>query len=124
MVKKLFLLSVIFGLLCSVSTVVYGAEAVETANLPQNQNQKGTSWKAAGQEIGEAAHAVGDATADSSKHIWNETKKESAEAWGAAKKGSTEAWEAAKKQGKAAWEEGKASIHDATAPPPAASETD
>lgn len=124
--KKLFFVSVIFGFLCVVSTAVYGVAAEGATPAPQ----EGSSWKAAGEEIGEAAHAVQGATADSSKQIWDETKKESAEAWNAAKKGSAKAWEAAKKQGKSAWEEGKASIHEvtapasATAPAPVAPETD
>lgn len=84
-----------------------------------------SKWSKAGGEIGEAAHAVGDATADSSKKAWqatkegsedtwDATKEGSKEAWEATKEGSTEAWDKTKSKSKELWEKGKAKVHDAT----------
>jgi len=130
--KKILAIGLFFGMMSSLSVVYASEEAVVEA--PAAANEAG-GWTKAGDEIGEAAHAVGDATADSSKKAWNATKEGSAEAWDATKKGSkeawdatkdgsAEAWDATKESSKSAWSKGKAKIHDATAPAPPVPEGD
>lgn len=52
-------------------------------------------WSSAGQEISQAASAVGSATAETAEEAWEATKQVSGEAWEATKEVSGEAWHAA-----------------------------
>ena len=52
------------------------------------------NWSRAGQEIGEAASAVGHATAETAEEVWDATKHGSKQAWEATKEVSGEAWDA------------------------------
>ncbi len=98
MKRKILALTLLLGLSCSVANI-----QAEEAIVPEEPGK----WEKAGHEIGDAAHAVGDATADSSKRAWDTTKEE-----------SVEAWDSTKKKSKELWEDGKAKLHDATAPEP------
>lgn len=129
--KNILAITLFFWMSGMVSTVCAQEVAVDAAAVPE----KASGWQKAGDEIGEAAHAVGDATADSSKKAWDATKDGSKEAWEATREGSAEAWDATKEesakawkatkeQSKTAWEKGKEKIHDATAPTPATAEGD
>lgn len=107
--KKMIAMVLFFGMVGATSACASEAVAEGTAAEP-------SKWSKAGGEIGEAAHAVGDATADTSKKAWDATKEGSEEAWDATKEGSTEAWDTTKSKSKELWEKGKAQLHDATAP--------
>ncbi|MBU1453497.1 MAG: hypothetical protein KKD01_02125 [Proteobacteria bacterium] len=97
MKKKILALTMLLGLTCAVAAI----QAEEEKILPEEPGK----WEKAGQEIEDAAHAVGDATTDSSKKVWNTTKDE-----------SVGAWDTTKKKSKELWEEGKAKLHEVTAP--------
>ena len=58
------------------------------------QAEEEGNWSRAGQEIGEAASAVGHATADTAEEVWDATKQGSKKAWKATKEVSGEAWDA------------------------------
>lgn len=126
--KKIIAMVLFLGMVGATSVWASETVAEGTAAEP-------SKWSKAGGEIGEAAHAVGDATTDTSKKAWKATKEGSEEAWDATKEGSQEAWEATKEgsteawdttksKSKELWEKGKAKVHDATAPdaPEAAAE--
>lgn len=114
--KKIVAMLVLVGMIGATSAL-----ASENATATEAEPSK---WSRAGEEIGEAAHAVGDASADSSKKAWKATKDGSAEAWDATKEGSAEAWDNTKSKSKEMWEKGKAKVHDATAPDAQALESD
>jgi len=107
--KKIVAMFFIIGMIGATS--VLASEDVTKAAVGEP-----SKWSKAGDEIGAAAHAVGDATADSSQKAWEATKEGSAEAWDATKEGSAEAWDSTKSRSKEMWEKGKAKVHDATAP--------
>ncbi len=81
-----------------ISAVPLYAENTEIADISDE-------WKKAGSEIGQAAHAVEEATVESSRAIWKTTKEE-----------SSKAWKEAKEKGIEVWELGKAKLHEASAP--------
>lgn len=96
--------------------MVGAASAWASEAVVEGTTAEPSKWSKAGGEIGEAAHAVGDATADTSQKAWKATKEGSEEAWDATKEGSTEAWDKTKSKSKELWEKGKSKVHDATAP--------
>ena len=80
------------------------------------------SWQKAGEELKEAAAAVGDASKESwndvehgSEVMWDKTRKESGEAWGNIKDVSEETWNRIKGSTSAGYTSIKKKIHDATA---------
>lgn len=114
--NKITIMTLVLGLLYGV-TVVSAQETVVQDPVPAEEPGK---WKKAGEEIAEAADAVGDATVDSSKKAWKTTKDGSVKAWDATKKGSAEALDATKEKSHELWEEGKEKFHEVTAPEPVA----
>ncbi len=100
-------------LVCSVMLGTVSAFASESA--AEAANGEPSKWSKAGEEIGEAAKAVGDATVDSSKKAWDATKEGSKEAWDKTKEGSKEILDKTKTKTKELLEKGKAKVHDATA---------
>lgn len=104
--------------------MVGATSALAVENATEKSAEEPSKWSKAGEEIGEAVHAVGDATADSSKKAWKATKEGSAEAWDATKEESVEAWDKTKSKSKEMWEKGKANVHDATAPDAQSLESD
>ncbi|HIP82978.1 MAG TPA: hypothetical protein EYH19_05310 [Desulfocapsa sulfexigens] len=124
--KKILAIALFLWMISAYSSV----SAQEPAAVEPPVVERETGWKKAGDEIIEAAHAVGDATADYSRKVWQSTKEGSVEVWDATKDGSQEAWNATKKSiqeawkatrdgSQEAWEKSKAKIHDVTAPEPA-----
>lgn len=107
--KKIVAMLLLLGMIGATSTLA-------SEDATEGVTEELSKWSKAGEEIGEAAHAVGDATADSSKKAWKATKEGSVEAWDATKEGSAEAWDKTKSKSKEMWEKGKANVHDATAP--------
>ena len=88
-------------------------------------------WESAGREVQDAAGAVAEATRESTGTAWDAIKSGSAEMWDKTKSGSQElyhtagerskeAWHATKEESQDLWHKGKALIHEATAPEPAA----
>lgn len=100
-----------------------------------------SAWDRAGQQIGEAARAVGDASAESwqktkkaSSNGWDKTKEVSGETWDKTKKGSAKAvdsggdaldsagdkaatlWDKTKKGTSSWFNRTKQNVHDMTAP--------
>jgi hypothetical protein len=98
-----------------------GVQAQGTTVVPPEQESK---WKKAGEEIKEAAGAVGEASKDSfekaregSASAWDKTKKGSAELWHKTKEGSGEAWDKTKDGSAKAWDktkEGSEEVWDKT----------
>ena len=107
--KKMIAMVLFLGMIGATSALASEAVAEGTAS-------EASKWSKAGEEISEAAHAVGDATTDSSKKAWDATKDGSEDAWDATKEGSAEAWDKTKSKSKEMWEKGKSKLHDATAP--------
>jgi hypothetical protein len=113
--KKIVVMVLFAGIICGVSNAYADEAAGEGAVVAEDGK-----WDKAGGEISEAAHAIGDATVDTSKKAWDATREGSTEAWDATKEGSAKAWDVTKEKTRSAWEKGKAQLHDATAPEPAA----
>lgn len=119
--KKLLMMVLALGLLsattsmASDTTVEEPAEAAVEKTAVETGVGEGepSKWNKAGEEVKEAAHAVGDATVDTSKKVWGATKEESAGVW-----------DKTKSKSKEIWEKGKAKVHDATAPKAADEDAD
>ena len=89
------------------SGMIGATSAWASETVAEGTTVEPSKWSKAGGEIGEAAHAVGDATADTSQKAWKATKEGSEEAWDATKEGSQEAWEATKEGSTEAWDKTK-----------------
>lgn len=124
------------------------ATGIHAEDPPVVQPEEESKWRKAGQEIKEAAGAIGEASQDSfdkaregSAELWDKTKEGSEEAWDKTKEGSEEAWDKTKEGSEEVWdktkegsieiwektkettEEGydavKEKVHEMTAPEPA-----
>jgi phage-related tail protein len=95
---------------------IVAATSISASEIVVEETTEPSNWSKAGEEISEAADAVGDATADTSKKVWKTTKDGSVEAWDKTKKGTKEAWGKTKEESKELWEKGRAKLHEATAP--------
>jgi heat shock protein HslJ len=69
--------------------------------------QQDDPWSNAGEEVREAADAVGKATSDAARRAWETTKRHSKEGWEATKDFSESAWERVKRDSARAWEDTK-----------------
>lgn len=121
---------VVLGLVTSMAT------GIQAQDPPEVQTEQESKWKKAGEEIKEAAGAVGEASQDSfekareeSASAWDKTKNGSAELWDKTKEGTEKVWEKTKEESRELWDatkettvEGydtvKEKVHEMTAPEP------
>ncbi|WP_163336326.1 hypothetical protein [Desulfopila sp. IMCC35008] len=126
----------IFKIVVVLTFVTLMTTVIQAQAPPVVEPEQESKWKKAGQEIKEAAGAVGEASKDSfdkareeSSELWDKAREESEEAWDKTKEGSGEVWDKTKEGSKKIWDKtkettaegydaAKEKVHEMTTPEP------
>lgn len=124
----------LFKTLAGLAFFTLMATGIQAQDTTVVQPEHESTWEKAGEEIKEAAGAVGEASMESldkakdesasawdktkkgSAELWDKTKEESEEVWDKTKEGSKKAWDKAKETTTEGYDAAKQKVHEMTAP--------
>jgi hypothetical protein len=87
------------------------SEQVQSGTAPESAAEPG-HWQKAGQEVKEAAIAVGTASKETGEEVWDKTREESKQLWDKTKEKSEEWMEKGHKEGAETWDKTKEGSHE------------